>query len=88
MDPQISRLLRSAEQGNLSMVSALLDKGIHVDSVDEEGVNALHSSAANGNEKVVRLLLSRGASLNATTIYGWTALMLAANCGHFMVCGI
>lgn len=88
MDPQISRLLLSAEQGNLSMVSALLDKGIHVDSIDEEGVNALHSSAANGNEKVVRLLLSRGASLNATTIYGWTALMLAAYYGHFMVCWI
>lgn len=89
MDPQISRLLLSAEQGNLSMVSALLDKGInHVDSTDEEGVNALHTSAANGNEKVVRLLLSRGASLEATTIYGWTALMQAAYYGHFMVCWI
>ncbi|XP_078367744.1 ankyrin repeat and SAM domain-containing protein 6-like isoform X2 [Oculina patagonica] len=88
MDPQTSRLLLSAEQGNLSMVSALLDKNIHVDSTDEEGVNALHTAASNGNEKVVSLLLSKGASLEARTIYGWTALMLAAYYGHFMVCWI
>lgn len=88
MDPQINRLLLSAEQGNLSMVSALLDKGIHVDSTDDEGVNALHTASANGDEKVVRLLLSRGASLEARTIYGWTALMLAAYYGHYMVCWI
>lgn len=88
MDPQISRLLLAAEQGNLFMVTALLDKGIHVDSTDEEGVNALHSAAANGNENVVRLLLSRGASLEARNIYGWTALMLASYYGHVMVCWI
>lgn len=88
MDPQTSRLLLSAEQGNLSMVSALLDKNIHVDSTDEEGVNALHTAASNGNEKVLSLLLSKGASLEARTIYGWTALMLAAYYGHFMVCWI
>jgi len=70
------------------MVTALLDKGIHVDSTDEEGVNALHSAAANGNENVVRLLLSRGASLEARNIYGWTALMLASYYGHVMVCWI
>lgn len=88
MDPQISRLLLAAEHGNFSIVSALLDKGIHIDSTDEEGVNALHTAASNGNERVVSLLLSRGASLEARTIYGWTALMLAAYYGHFMVCWI
>lgn len=88
MDPQISRLLVAAEQGNLFAVTNLLDKGHHVDSTDEEGVNALHSAAANGNENVVRLLLSRGASLEARTIYGWTALMLASYYGHFTVCWI
>ncbi|CAH3042171.1 unnamed protein product [Pocillopora meandrina] len=88
MDPQINRLLLSAEQGNLGVVSALLDKSIHVDSTDDEGVNALHTASANGDEKVVRLLLSRGASLEARTIYGWTALMLAAYYGHYMVCWI
>ncbi|XP_027056761.1 ankyrin repeat and SAM domain-containing protein 6-like isoform X1 [Pocillopora damicornis] len=88
MDPQINRLLLSAEQGNLGVVSALLEKSIHVDSADDEGVNALHTASANGDEKVVRLLLSRGASLEARTIYGWTALMLAAYYGHYMVCWI
>ena len=88
MNPQPSRLLLAAEQGNLFVVTALLDKGHHVDSADEEGVNALHSAAANGNESVVRLLLSRGASLEEKTIYGWTALMLASYYGHFMVCWI
>lgn len=88
MDPRPSRLLLAAEQGNLFVVTALLDKGHHVDSADEEGVNALHSAAANGNESVVRLLLSRGASLEEKTIYGWTALMLASYYGHFMVCWI
>lgn len=88
MDFKISRLLLAAEQGNLFIVTELLDKGYHVNSTDEEGVNALHSAAANGNENVVRLLLSRGARLEATTNYGWTALMLASYYGHFMVCWI
>ena len=88
MDPQVCRLLSASEQGKLVVVTTILDKGIHVDLTDEEGVSALHTAAANGNENVVRLLLSRGASLEARTIYGWTALMLASYYGHFMVCWI
>lgn len=90
MDRQMSRLLilQAAEQGNASVVAALLDKGHHIDTADEDGVNALHSAAANGNDSVVCLLLSRGASLEARTIYGWTALMLASYYGHLMVCCI
>ena len=88
MDFKTSRLLLAAEQGNLFTVADILDKRHHVDSTNEEGVNALHSAAANGNDNVVRLLLSRGASLEARTIYGWTPLMLASYYGHFMVCWI
>lgn len=82
---QIRKLLHAAEQGNICMAAELLDQGIHVDSTDEEGVSALHTSCANGHENMVRLLLSRGASFDATNCYGWTPLMIAACYGHVKI---
>lgn len=81
----VRRLLVAAKHGHLTVIEGLLNQGIHVDSGDEEGVNALHMAAANGREVALRLLLSRGASLEARTRYGWTALMLAAYYGHLRV---
>ncbi|XP_048576704.1 ankyrin repeat and SAM domain-containing protein 6-like isoform X2 [Nematostella vectensis] len=84
----VRKLLLAAEHGNVSLVASFIDQGVHVDSTDEEGVNALHTASANGHETVVRLLLSKGACLDARNGYGWTPLMLAALYGHILVVGI
>ena len=42
----------------------------------------LHAAAALGNVPIVGALISGGASISAVDGEGWSALMLAADCGH------
>jgi len=60
-------LIVAAEQKNPSIVSWLLDKGIDVNQLDEEGNTALDISVRNKDNPYsdcVRLLVKAGASLN------------------------
>ena len=38
-----------------------------------------------GHEPVVQTLISEGANVNIQDSYGWTALMLASQNGHFQI---
>ena len=95
---KVRQLLRAAEKGSFSDVANLLKidskaqlenflehQELGVDSCDEAGLTALHSSCANGHESIVRLLLTRGASLDMKCRIGWTPLMFAAYYSHLSI---
>jgi len=63
--------------GDLNRVSALLDQGADVDSLDEHGQTALMNAVYRGDLELTQLLIQRGADLNRTAKYRLTALMLA-----------
>jgi len=52
------------ENGSLSSIEAALDKGIEIDSVDNNGDTAVLLAARYGRIDVLRLLVERGANVN------------------------
>jgi ankyrin repeat protein len=83
-------LMGAATNGNLDVVSTLLDGGANPNTVSGDSaatvkngpiqfgrVTALHFAVLSGNPKVVRRLLAAGATVDAADIRGMTPLMLA-----------
>jgi len=83
-DAQVA-LRSSAENGDLESVKALTEKGVDIDSRDEENDrNALHFAAAAGHDKIVVHLLEKAGEnlesyVNSASADGRTALHHAAN---------
>ena len=72
--------LRSTQDAWISAVrciEVLLDQGVNVDLVDNQGKTPLHIAAGIGTESVVRLLLRRGASIDAHDLENETPLAKA-----------
>ncbi|KAH8736065.1 ankyrin repeat-containing domain protein [Ilyonectria robusta] len=84
-------LILSAEQGNLAIVTALLDSGAPVDvtgqmeiwrySFNDVYASPLSAAVKAGHIDVIQLLLARGANVNKKVNDGFPALMLAAENG-------
>ena len=55
----------------------MLEKGLNVNTADEDGYTLLASASANGHVEVVRLLLEKGANVNAVDRERWTPLSWA-----------
>ena len=55
----------------------LIDKGIDVDSKDEDGYTALHCAVESGHTEVTELLVKKGADVEARTNKSVTALQIA-----------
>lgn len=75
-------LTDAANNGEISEVCALLDKGIDVNTKNINGATPLMGASFHGHSGVVRLLLDRGASVNEKAQGGSTALMAACQEGH------
>ena len=75
----------AASLGQLDTVRRLLDSGLRVDEVKEDGNTALHCAAIMGHLDVVELLLEEEADTEATGKSGATPLMMAAAMGHLEV---
>jgi len=56
------KLLRAAEQGDITTVKALLTKCADVNVKYKDGVTALMAAAAKGHNEIVRLLKRAGAN--------------------------
>ncbi len=78
----VTRLMASAQQGDVRAVEGLLDYGARLEAQDNEGYTALMYAANAGNADVVRLLLERGADPDAKDRQLNTTLMFAAQGGH------
>ena len=79
---RLHQLFEACVQGNVNVVTAILDEGLDVDSADNDDVTALQIASANAHENLVRLLIMRGAALDKSNSYGWTPLLHAARHGH------
>ena len=72
----------AARSGNLNLVKALLDQGVHVNSRNAYGYTPLHAAAQAGRLNVVHELLRRGAHVNPRNHKGITPLQWAASFPH------
>ena len=71
-------LLRSAFNGNLAQVQAMVAKGADVNLTAPKGRTPLMLAASNGHESVVEFLVGKGADVNARDSGGQTALLYAS----------
>jgi len=76
------QLLNAAEEGDVNKVQELLTAGAEVNTVDEDGLAALHLAADNGHTAIVESLLKAGGKVNAADEDGQTPLHLAVLNGH------
>ncbi|XP_039278880.1 tonsoku-like protein [Nilaparvata lugens] len=72
--------------GNLTLVTKLLDQGHPLDVRDNNGWTPLHEAANHGYVEIAQELVERGAAINdagGPHCDGVTPLLDAASCGHF-----
>ena len=63
-DPAIPKFLAACRTGDLEYVNVLLERGVDVDSTDDECWTGLHVSACKGHLAVMEVLIEKGADLN------------------------
>jgi ankyrin repeat protein len=71
-------LVYAAQYRNAGTARMLLERGIEVDTRDEEGKTSLMRAAKNSDTEMIRLLLEFGADPNLADKEGMTPLMYAA----------
>lgn len=71
-------LREAARAGNLDQVTALLQKGVDVNSPARHNVTPLRLAAERGQMAVVKLLIERGADLNADETFFNSSIVAAA----------
>ena len=80
-----NRLFYSIEEGDVSEVELLLDKGVDVHAEDNVGWPAMVRAALHGQPRIVEILLERGADPLKGTIGHRLPLHFAAEAGHSAV---
>ena len=73
----------AVRQGDLALVTSLLDQGADVNAKFRYGATALFKAAERGHTEIVKLLLARGADVTVKdTFYGATAMSWALDNDH------
>ena len=67
-------LFSAVGHGDVERVRILLDSGADVNSLDDNGITALHRAAVEGKTETAALLLDRGADVNPRDNSGYTPL--------------
>ncbi|XP_017347762.2 caskin-1 isoform X2 [Ictalurus punctatus] len=80
-----SALHHAALNGNLELISLLLDSQAMVDIRDQKGMRPLHYAAWQGKSEPMKMLLKSGSSVNTQSDEGQIPLHLAAQHGHYDV---
>jgi hypothetical protein len=78
-------LMHAAWRGASDMVTALLQSGVPLDSVNHDGNNALWLACVNAEPALIRQLVAAGVPLDHANLVGATALMYAASSGKHQV---
>ena len=71
-------LISAVQTGDTKTATDLLDKGIPIDTKNNEGVSLLHWAASGGHVTTMRLLIRRGCSVDTVDKRGLTPLHSAA----------
>ncbi|MBO1225611.1 MAG: ankyrin repeat domain-containing protein [Candidatus Scalindua sediminis] len=74
--------MAAAEEGNVSAIESLLDKGVGVNTIDRDGYTALIWAAVYGQRACVQKLIEKGSKVDVKNSIGWTALISASHNGH------
>ena len=80
-----SVLIRAAYNGNIEMVSLLLERGVRVNEQNHHGETALIIATRKQHARIVEMLLEAGAKTNIQNNKGTTALMKAVLSGNTQV---
>ncbi|KAJ8111099.1 hypothetical protein OPT61_g6227 [Boeremia exigua] len=75
-------LIQSASNGNISILTTLLESGCDLNSTADDGSTAMHCAARAGHTKIVHLLIERGAAHSVTNLRGRSALFEAVVGGY------
>eukprot|EP01035_Chromulina_nebulosa_P069312 gene69312-biopygen15067 len=73
------KLFAAARTGRVEEVEALLDQGVNIQCIDQNGQLALHLAANCGHRTTVNFLLDRGANIAAIDNNGRTALEMSSS---------
>ncbi|KAM9345719.1 caskin-1 [Symphorus nematophorus] len=80
-----SPLHHAALNGNLELITLLLESQAAVDIRDQKGMRPLHYAAWQGKAEPMKMLLKSGSSVNSQSDEGQIPLHLAAQHGHYDV---
>lgn len=80
-----NKLMNSAKSGDISQIASLIEKGIHLNVVNNHGQTALMLAASYNQIATVKYLIKQDADVNLANNQGQTALILAAFCGHLAI---
>ncbi|RXN02117.1 Caskin-1 [Acipenser ruthenus] len=80
-----SALHHAALNGNMELISLLLEAQATVDIKDQKGMRPLHYAAWQGKVEPMKMLLKSGSSVNSQSDEGQIPLHLAAQHGHYDV---
>ena len=83
-----ARFFHAALDGDVGLLSELLDAGADVNAQHTDGWTAMMTAALCNRPEVVAALLRRGADANLQNDAGWTALLIAERKGHARVAAL
>lgn len=75
-------LLEAAARNDYEEVKRLLMLGVSPDSINHDGLTALHQCCIDASEPIMKLLLDFGANVDARDTEQWTPIHAASTCGH------
>lgn len=67
---------------NINLLRLILEKGIDINTRDDQGDTLLMNAVKEGNKEITKLLISEGADVKAKTENGFTALIYASLHGN------
>ena len=79
--PHRTAIHMAADEGYISVIDALIEKGVSVDALDKSGRSALHIAARSNHRDLVDFLLTKGACLELQDEFLRTPLIAAAEMG-------
>jgi ankyrin repeat protein len=80
-DKDITALHCVAENGNIMLAKALLQKGANVNAITARNASPIFYAVRNNHVNMVQLLLEHGADCNGTGQDGWNSLLIASFIG-------